>query len=152
MNKQGHLKASKNEPEPIKRTDLAHTIAHAAGVTHDCHVKPQEAKDSKKDKPVEKPNPDKEKPKPEVKPEEPTKPEEEALKSLKKILEDNELRKLVQAILEETEEERKKALRSIPDWAEPTRFGRQRSPEFFDIREPSNQRNNPFRRRDQKIR
>ena len=124
MNRQGHNKAGKNEPEPVKRTDLAHTIAHAAGLTHDCTVKdPKDTKDTKQTNQPDTKKPDvkfgkeKESAKPEEKKEPAPKPEEEALKSLKKILEDNELRKLVQAILEETEDERKKALQQQHDWA-----------------------------------
>ena len=52
MNRQGHVKAGKNEPEPVKRTDLAHSIAHATGVSHDCNVKdPKDTKLSKSPEP-----------------------------------------------------------------------------------------------------
>lgn len=138
MNQKG-VKAGKNEPELVARTDLAHTIAHATGITHDCHVKPTpDPKDTKQAKSPEVKLNQEAGHKHEVKPEETPKPkpEEEVLKSLKKAIEDNELRKLVLAILEETEEARKKALQTAPDWAQPSRLidSRKRSPEFFNIR------------------
>jgi hypothetical protein len=129
MNKQGHLKAGNNkpeEPELKKRTDLSHTIAHATGVTHDCHVKepPKETEKDLKKTPDVKPINEKELAFDEKKKEQveaiPPKVEEEAVLSLKKIIENPELRKLVKAILEETEEERKKALSPLPDWAMPS--------------------------------
>jgi hypothetical protein len=51
MNKKGHLRAGNNSPdkeEPKVRTDLAHTIAHAAGISHDCLVK-EPKKETEKD-------------------------------------------------------------------------------------------------------
>ena len=109
------------------------------GLQHNCHKEDKEAEDpKKKEDPIEKkkqpeqqPNKDKEIAKEEVKPAEPPKPEEEVLKSLMKIIEDKELRKLVKAILDETDDDRKKALYTAPEWARPRRQGSPLNQPYF---------------------
>ena len=48
-----------------------------------------------------------------------------------KIIEDKELRKLVKAILDETDDDRKKALYTAPEWARPRRQGSPLNQPYF---------------------